>query len=121
MAAAMHGRLQCVKLLLSHSADIHVSIPRPRSRSQRQTAASLAAKHGHDKVYQYLQGCIGKGGNRLSHIYTIRLVLASVPNVLSLVPRSTPCVHVHVLAELMGMRLCMYALNEQNMQSFYLL
>lgn len=60
MAAAMSGKLQSVKLLLSLSADIHASASVQGSRSQKQTAASLATKHGHTQVAQYLQGCIGK-------------------------------------------------------------
>ena len=75
MAAAMNGHLACVKLLLCHSADIHASIPRPRSRSQRQTAASLAAKHNHTNVAKYLQGCIGEKYN--CTCTSARLVLSS--------------------------------------------
>jgi hypothetical protein len=60
MAAAANGHLHCVKLLLSHSADIKFSIPGPKSRSTKQTALSLADKHGHNKVAEYLQACLGK-------------------------------------------------------------
>ena len=60
MAAAANGHLHCVKLLLSHSADINFSIPGPKSRSTKQTAFSLAYKHGHSNVVEYLQACLGK-------------------------------------------------------------
>ena len=60
MVAAMFGHLDCVKLLLCHSADIHATIPPPKYRTQRQSAADLAAKSAHIRVSKYLQGCIGE-------------------------------------------------------------
>ena len=59
MAAAINGHLQCVKLLVAHSADIHCTVQGPRPRSQKHTALSLASKHGHTRIADYLQGCIG--------------------------------------------------------------
>ena len=60
MAAATNGHLQCVKLLLSHSANINFSIPGPKSRSTRQTPLFLATKHSQAKVAEYLQACLGR-------------------------------------------------------------
>ena len=57
MAAAVNGHLQCVKLLVAHSADLHLMVQGPRPRSHKHTALSLASKH---RVANYLQGCIGE-------------------------------------------------------------
>ena len=68
MAAAANGHLHCVKLLLSHSADINFSIPGPKFRSTKQTALSVANKHGNTIVAEYLQACLGKPVNAVSII-----------------------------------------------------
>ena len=54
MMAAKGGHLECVKLLLSHSADLTAK------NGQRQTAINVAEKNGHKKIAKYLQGCIGE-------------------------------------------------------------
>ena len=58
MIAAKNGHFDCVKLLISHGADLARSAPQRNLLCKPRHASQMAEKNGHTEVAAYIQQCL---------------------------------------------------------------